>query len=83
MRGSAIRKRKVNYKKIERLKSKYENPDCSILIVDADTDTIFIKNPGRYPALQDMYFQQLVLMVGCTIVLSPVHLILDLQLWEI
>ncbi len=41
---------KMNYKKmIEKFKLKYENLDCSILIVDADTDHNIYKKPRTLP----------------------------------
>ena len=52
-----LEKEKVNYKKIlERLKSKYENPDCSILIVDADTDHDIYKKPRTLPCFARYVF---------------------------
>ena len=41
---------KVNYKKmIEKFKTKYQNSECSILIVDADTDHNIYKKPRTLP----------------------------------
>ena len=41
---------KVNYKKmIEKFKIKYQNSECSILIVDADTDHNIYKKPRTLP----------------------------------
>ncbi len=52
-----LEKEKVNYKKIiERLKSKYENSDCSILIVDADTDYDIYKKPRTIPCFARYVF---------------------------
>lgn len=52
-----LEEEKVNYKKIiERLKSKYENSDCSILIVDADTDYDIYKKPRTLPCFARYVF---------------------------